>query len=216
MIEDAAMAEHVEMGRIGRALSAVDPNRFIAVPARTRDEIGQLAYYIEQMLNNLREVNAHAQGSSETMPGVLHELRDVVKMTEAATVKVLEETEALVEDGKAASRLIAEARREAAAGSVDRIGAPLEKVQALVDTANERALTIMCALEFQDLTSQKVQRAFGVLEEVAARLARIQALVDLGQEVEARAVAVPAPMPAEPGAKSGQDLVDELLRGFQA
>ncbi len=80
--------------------------RFIAVPARARDEIGELTDYLEQGLRNIRDITEHLRGSSHTMPSVLDDLRDVMRITEAATVRVLDETEALVDDGHAAVRLI--------------------------------------------------------------------------------------------------------------
>jgi chemotaxis regulatin CheY-phosphate phosphatase CheZ len=188
--------------------------RFITVPARTRDEIGELTYYLEQTLHSLREVNDHLRGSSRTMPGILHELKDIVKMTEAATVRVLEETEALVDEGRAAAALIDAIRKAAGAGALAQVGEPLAKVQALVDMTNGRAMAIMSALEFQDLTSQKVQRMFTVLEEVVARLGRIQILVDLGEEADAAPAAPKEPAGPADG-KSGQDLADDLLLRFE-
>lgn len=185
---------------------------FIAIPARARQEIGELTFYLEQAMRNLREVNEQLKGSSRTMPGVLTELRDIVKMTEAATVRVLEETEALVDEGRAVASLLGEAREQAAAGALELVVEPLVKVEALVERANDRAMAIMSALEFQDLTTQKVHRAFGVLEEVVARLGKIRFLVDSGQEVETPPEAAPAA--AEHDGKSQQDIADELLLRF--
>jgi chemotaxis regulatin CheY-phosphate phosphatase CheZ len=209
------MADRGQARKTTDVVQGAPPERFITVPARARDEIGELAYYLERTLRNLREVNDHLRGSSQTMPGVLHELRDIVQMTEAATVRVLEETEALVDEGRTAAALIDEARREAKAGSVEGVSQPLAKVQALVDMSNNRAMAIMSALEFQDLTSQKVQRAFNVLEEVVVRLAKIQTLVDLGEEVGPKPGQAPVASVEPRDAKSGQDLADELLLGFE-
>src|SRR5919201_7132170 len=89
------------------------PEPLVAVSARACDEIGELAYYLEQSLRNLRDIREHVRGSSGTMPSVLDDLRDVVRMTETATVRVLEETEALVDDGRTASRLIQDVTRMA-------------------------------------------------------------------------------------------------------
>lgn len=208
------MADREELGPGPEAVGRSSPERFITVPARARDEIGELTYYLEHTLRSLREVNDHLRGSSRTMPGVLHELRDIVQMTEAATVRVLEETEALVDEGRAVAALIEEARREALAGALDHVAEPLAKMQVLVERANGRAMAIMSALEFQDLTSQKVQRTFGVLEEVVTRLAKIQVLVDLGEEVSGAVEPELPAAPPPPDGKSGQDLADELLLGF--
>ena len=82
---------------------------FTTIPIRARDEIGQLAFYLEQVRQNLLTVN-HLSGSSRTMPGVLRDLKDIVRMTEAATVRVLEEAEALLDEGQACSSLIAQAQ----------------------------------------------------------------------------------------------------------
>jgi chemotaxis regulatin CheY-phosphate phosphatase CheZ len=193
-----------------------DHDRLIAVPAQTREEIGELGFYLEQTVRSLREVNTHLRGSSETMPSVLHELHTINSMTEAATVRVLEETEALVEGGQNAAALLSEAERAVADGAREVATERLVEARKLVAGANDRALAIMSALEFQDLTSQRVQRLFSVLEEVARRLARIQSLVDLGRDVDGD----PEP-PAEPetpavaAGKSGQALVDELLKAFE-
>jgi len=186
--------------------------RFITIPAAARDEIGELTFYLGRVLLNLRQVNAHVQGSAQPMPGLLHDLKEIVKMTEIATVKVLEETEALVEEGRAAAALIAEARGQAADRRVDEA---LGRLSDLVTTANDRAMTIMAALEFQDLTAQKVQRAFAVLEEVQSRLGKIQALVETGQPTEAE------PTPAAPAivmnmdGRAAQAVADRLCAGLQ-
>ena len=188
---------------------------FVSIPVRARDEIGELAFYLEQVRQNLLTVNAHLSGSSRTMPGVLHDLREIVKMTEAATVRVLEETEALLEDGQALSALTAEAQQAAAARALPEITRPLADVQGLVERSNGRVMAIMSALEFQDLTSQKIQRAFEVLEEVATRLGKIHDVVALGKEVEPAAADTLRQQPARPDGKSGQDLADEILLRFK-
>ena len=187
-------------------------DRLITIPARAREEIGELAYYLEQTLRNLREVNDQVRGTSSTMPGVMHELRDIVAMTETATVKVLEETEALVEEGRLAATLLATAHGAADGGDTEGVRAALTQVEQLVERGNDRAMAIMAALEFQDLTSQKVQRAFRVLEEALGRLAKIQTLVDMG---ESAAVLPEAAQPEAPAqGQSAQDLADEILQGF--
>ena len=111
-------------------------------------------------------------------------------MTEAATVRVLEEVEALLDEGQARSLLIAQAQ----GASADRDApeaAPLAEAQALVERGNGRLMAIMSALAFQDLTAQKIQRAFEVLEEVNIRLGKIHHLVSFGADA-------PPPRPRRP------------------
>ena len=147
------------------------------------------------------------------MPAVLHDLRDIVQMTEQATVRVLEQTEALLEESQTVLGLIAGACRAARGDAAATIGSALGAMQSLVQKSNARAMAIMSALEFQDMTSQKIQRAVEVLEGVSMRLQKIHGLVTPGHEGEA--APAPAPLPAaspvEAESRSGQDLADELL-----
>ena len=182
------------------------------MPARARDEIGQLTYYLEQGLRNIRDITEHLRGSSGTMPRVLEDLRDVMKMTEAATVRVLDETEAMVDDGRAAARLLADVRRKVGDAQAEAMAEPMRELSALIDRSNDRAMEIMSALEFQDLTSQKVQRTFAVLEEVLVRLGKIHRLVGIGPHAPPAA----APAPVAHDTKTGQRLADELMLHFAA
>lgn len=185
---------------------------FTTIPILARDQIGELAFYLEHVRQNLLTVN-DLSGDSRTVPSVLVDLKDIVRMTEAATVRVLEETEALLDEGQACSALIAQAQR-ASADPEGPEAAPLAEVQALVERGNGRLMAIMSALAFQDLTAQKIQRAFEVLEEVNIRLGKIHHLVSFGAEAPPP-VEVPADGPEPADGKSGQDLADEILRRFE-
>jgi chemotaxis regulatin CheY-phosphate phosphatase CheZ len=148
----------------------------IRVPARAREEIGALAQFLDQGLRSIRNITDNVRGGRGS--SVLDELRDVMRITEAATERMLDETEALVDDGHAASRLLADVRRKTGGPGAEAIAEPMRELGVLIDRSNDRAMEIMSALEFQDLTTQKVQRTFDVLEEVVARLGLIQRLID--------------------------------------
>jgi len=203
------MADSAETPRSGE--------RYVTIPARARDEIGELAFYLDQVRQNLLTVHAHVTASSHSMPGVLRDLKEIVRMTESATVSVLEQTEALLEEGQTLSALIG--RAQAAASSQllpPEVAGSLAEVQSLVDRSNDRVLSIMNALEFQDLTSQKIQRAFEILEEVGVRVGKIHGLVSLGEERDGPAPDdAPSNAPAAADDKSAQDLADEILSRFK-
>jgi NAD(P) transhydrogenase len=71
-------------------------------------------------LHSLHEVDSHLRDSSQSMPYVLHVLRDINRLTETATVRVLDQAEAFVEDGREVAALLADAGAVAA----DVIGFP--------------------------------------------------------------------------------------------
>lgn len=187
---------------------------FIRVPARARDEIGQLTQDLERGLRDIRAITEDSRGGSGRS-SVLDELRDVMRITEAATQRMLDETEALVDDGHAASRLLADVRRKTGGPDAEAIATPMRELGALIDRSNDRAMEIMSALEYQDLATQKVQRTFDVLEEVLVRLATIQRLVDTAGDAPP-AAATPPPASLANDGKSGQRLADELLVHYVA
>lgn len=188
----------------------------IAIPARACREIKQLGFYLDQMVNNLQQVNGQLRGSANSIPGVLSQLKEITRMTEAATFKVLDQAEALGRDGRHVSELITKAAAASAAGGTETVIAHLGDAQGLVAGFSDRALEIISALEFQDLTAQKLQWAFEVLAEVASRLEQIHLLVDVAQPVHTGMPPPPQIASSPEEAKAGQDLVDDLLKGFSS
>ncbi len=185
------------------------------VPARVRDEIRELAYYLEQAVQHLRSVNEHVAGTSAHMPEVLDTLTDINRLTEAATVRVLDETEAVIDDARAAGRLVAAARSLTPDDAP--AAAPLAQVDAVLQRSVDRAMAIMGALEFQDLASQKMGSALAVLQEVMTRLREIDRLLfdpDMPAPPPLSLASPAAAAPPEDGL-SAQALADELLMRFR-
>jgi hypothetical protein len=59
---------------------------FTTIPIRARDEIGHLAFYLEQVRQNLLTVNTCRTLAHRAERAA--DLKDIVHMTEAATVRV--------------------------------------------------------------------------------------------------------------------------------
>ena len=185
------------------------------VPSRVRDEIRELAYYLEQAVQNLRSVNEHVAGTSAHMPEVLDTLTDINRLTEAATVRVLDETEAVIDDARAAGRLVAAARSLTPDDAP--AAAPLAQVDAVLQRSADRAMAIMGALEFQDLASQKMGSALAVLQEVMTRLREIDRLLFDPDTPAPPPLSLASPAAAAPpeDGLSAQALADELLMRFR-
>ena len=185
--------------------------RFVQIPVRARDEIGQLVQDLERGLRDIRAISEDPRGGVRRS-SVLDELRDVMRITEAATQRMLDETEALVDDGHAASKLLADVRRKATTSGSEGIAEPIRELGVLVDRANDRAMEIMAALEYQDLATQKVQGTFDVLEDVLVRLGTIQRLVEAGGDDAATTSTASAAAAAE--GTSGEPQADDPLVHF--
>jgi chemotaxis regulatin CheY-phosphate phosphatase CheZ len=166
---------------------------------------------LERVLTGLSLVADHLRTSAQTMPGVLHDLQEIIRMTAAATVRLLDETETLVEETRAARAMLDDVRQRTADGTPEDHEDLLGGVLTILDRCNDRAIAIMSALEFEDLTSQTAHRASMVVEAACARLARIHRLLELGVLPLS-----PTAAPQAAGEGSAQQLADELVREFRA
>ena len=156
-----------------RGMTEGNFNRFVSIKAK--DEIGQLAYYINQTLQNLQQLDPAVKGSSREIPKASSQLFEVVRTTEAATLKVLDETERILEEqertAKEIHKLQTLIRSQQDGSSEDiEITQSLETVVTLNQSTLDRAMAIIGAMEFQDLTTQKIETTLHLMEEVARRL----------------------------------------------
>jgi chemotaxis regulatin CheY-phosphate phosphatase CheZ len=156
-----------------RGMTEGNFNRLVSIKAK--DEIGQLAYYINQTLQNLQQLDPTVKGSSREIPKASSQLFEVVRTTEAATLKVLDETEKILEEQECVAKEIHELKNhlmplEAGRSEQNEIMRALETMVTLNQSTLERAMAIIGAMEFQDLTTQKIETTLTLMEEVAKRL----------------------------------------------
>jgi chemotaxis regulatin CheY-phosphate phosphatase CheZ len=191
------------------------------VNVRARGIVGELAVYINQTIHNLRSLNPTVRTSSMEIPKVAKHLAEIIQTTEEATNRVLEQTEYLVEEQtKVEQQLSRMGEMLRHLGVAERLAEPLrclDEAKELQRRSQGRAMDIMAAMEFQDLTTQKIQKLIGLVAEVESRL--LQLLVMFRIEDAAAEGREPDPIvqtcATDEAALGQQDLVDELLKQFQ-
>jgi chemotaxis regulatin CheY-phosphate phosphatase CheZ len=156
-----------------RGMTEGNFNRLVSIKAK--DEIGQLAYYINQTLLNLQQLDPVVKSSSGQIPRASSQLSDVVRTTEAATLKVLDETEKIMEEQEWASSELERVKQYLLAEhgelpGLDEVLASLNTVGTLHRMALDRTMEIIAAMEFQDLTTQKIEKTLALMGEVTRRL----------------------------------------------
>jgi chemotaxis regulatin CheY-phosphate phosphatase CheZ len=198
-------------------------NRLVSIKAK--DEIGQLAYYINQTIQNLQQLDPTVKGSSRQIPKASSELFEVVRTTEAATLKVLDETEKIFEEQELAAKEIDGLRHLAGndsvgGASINECFTALDHMAALNQSTLDRAMAIINAMEFQDLTTQRIKFTLGLMEEVARRLVSLLFLFKLQESspddpaVTRELEIIDQLQPADHPFSSKQALVDQLLAEY--
>ena len=154
------------------------------VSITAKDEIGQLAYYLNQTLMRLQQLDPTVKGSSAQLPHATSQLSDVVRTTEAATLRVLDEIEKIMEEEEQAIQELEQVKgllrqTENSGHSLEAPVRSLEAVGELQRRVLDRAMEIIAAMEFQDVTAQKIEKTLHLMEEVATRLLNLLILFKL-------------------------------------
>lgn len=212
-----------ELVEAARRMAAGEFQRLVKVEAR--GEVGQLARYINQTMRNLQQLDPEVGASSRRLPQMTGQLSEVVRTTEQASLRVLDEIDQIVEEQAAMDQ---EMQRLAAMleeewGSDDRREAALQMLRRLEDLhsrAQGRALKIMGAMDFQDITTQRIQKSMVLITEIQDRLLRLLVLFNIppdqadGADVEGKWKALSEFATASASKAMDQEMVDRLLAEF--
>ena len=217
--EQGFQAELHELVAAARGMAEGDFSRTVTV--HLQGVVGELAAYINRTLRNLQSLDPTVKISSREIPRVAQHLAEIIQTTEEATNRVLEQAERLVEEQTTVEQgfsRAAEVLRHGPSGpTVSGCLELLEQVKPVQQRAQGRAMDIMAAMEFQDLTTQKIQKLITLVAEVEGRLLQLLVLFRLedaaahGQTPDALVTTCAQ----NEAALCDQALVDQLLAGFQ-
>lgn len=212
-----------ELVEAARRMAEGEFQRLVKVEAR--GEVGQLARYINQTMRNLQQLNPEVGTSSRRLPQMTGQLSEVVRTTEQASLRVLDEIDQIVEEQGAMDREMRQLATllEEEWGGDDRREAALQmlrKLEELHGRAQGRALKIMGAMDFQDITTQRIQKSMALLTEIHDRLLRLLVLFNIPPEegddadVASKWKALSEFASASASKAMDQEMVDRLLAEF--
>ncbi len=141
--------------------------------------LGQLSQSLSRMLELLQTmVSTIRPPSANTLPTVTATLSGIAEATEHAALRVLDEAEQLQEDQAKLNAALE--RLRAKLPSKDTVAAASwAEAAACSNALSARALKIMAAMEFQDLTAQHIDKTVTSIEDVRERLRNVLTLFDL-------------------------------------
>jgi len=172
--------------------------------------LSQLSESLNRMLELLQVmVSTIRPPSANTLPSVTATLSGIAQATEHAALRVLDEAEAIQDDQARLTAALERLRAKLPPRDTE-AAAVWAEAAACSSALSARALKIMAAMEFQDLTAQHIERTVASIEDVRERLHRVLALFDLHlHEGDTAVAAVPPPMLT--ANQAGQALADQLL-----
>ncbi|HWR20298.1 MAG TPA: protein phosphatase CheZ [Verrucomicrobiae bacterium] len=195
------------------------------VTVQAKGEIGRLASFINQTMRNLQELDPSVGVSSRRLPKMIGHLSEVVQETEQASLRVLDEIDRIAEEQAAMGRDLQQLAvlLNEEWGKDDRRNAALQTVARLREIHGRvqgRALEIMGAMEFQDITAQSIQKSMALITEIHDRLLRLLVLFNIppdekdGVDVDDKWKAINEFATASASNAMNQEMADRVLAEF--
>lgn len=162
----------------GKIISGVEPE---SLDINIKGEIGELLRLIIETKAKVDEINPVLQVSQETFPTVTSVLEDVNSTTEAATINLMEASDRMSQFYKS---FIADIKHLKTLAGRDReklFFELYEKICGNLSNAEELGFKILEALEFQDITEQKLRKVIKSIEDMGARIGTIVGFLQVNQ-----------------------------------
>ncbi|MEF3254390.1 MAG: protein phosphatase CheZ, partial [Deferribacterales bacterium] len=167
-----------------------------------KGELGEIIRLIQNTKSKVDSLEPNLEKSTETVPTVSKTLEFVNNTTEEATYNLIQHCDELSSLYSELSERFREVEKLLESQNRDATLQKIEEIEELISKAEELGFNILQALEFQDITEQKINKVIKNVEEIGARLGSI-----LGYVVATKGL-------DEEGEKASQDDIEKLLSDF--
>lgn len=179
------------------------------------DKLGELTRFIDKTIKTISQFSAPMSATTEQLPDATTHLRDLRKLTEEGTHKVMQLVET-VEDNR--TRVFAQMDALAQHLTGDE-SAALASIRAALKKDDKPLIDIITALSFQDLVAQRVNKLVTIVEEVEHKLLELVVVFGpytkgAGKEESGKAAEMLKQLEASKSTSMNQDVADEILKQF--
>ena len=172
---------------VGAARRMADGEFRELVTIEAKGEIGQLAFLINQTMKKLQQFDPAVVSSSQCLPQMSGQLAEVIKATEQASMRVLSEIEQMMDEqmvvGKGLRQLSTLLETELARDpQLEATIQMLENLRVQHSRSQGRAMEIMGAMEFQDITTQRITKSLNLISDIQNRLVRLLVIFNISKQ----------------------------------
>ncbi|MGD9808901.1 MAG: hypothetical protein AB7E76_10820 [Deferribacterales bacterium] len=168
-----------------------------------KSEISELLKLIMETKQRVDEIEPTIATSNQHIPNVLNTLESVTETTEDATFTLMENADALNNYYQEFVEEINDLEDLIYKKDVASIVRKIEHMEKSMEEADSMGFSILQALEFQDITEQKLRKVINSISDIGARLGAILGFIKLKQDQD--------PTVAD---DASQDDIDKLLAEF--
>lgn len=183
------------------------------------EKLGELTRFIDKTIKTISQFSAPMSATSEQLPDATAHLKDLRKLTEDGTLKIMQLVEAIEENRTRANIQFDALVNGLASSDAATSTAKIVAIRITLAADSKSLMEIVTALSFQDLVAQRVNKLVTIIEEVEHKL--LELVVVFGpytkgaSEAEAsKASAMLKQLSASKNTSMKQDLADEILKQY--
>lgn len=197
----------------------IDPDG-APIDTQIYDQLGELARFIDTTLKTITQFKDPMSATTEQLPEAISHLRDLKRLTEEGTHKVMQLVEGIQDNHRRLVTQLDEVRK--AVGATAGLDKAVTTVGAIKTglLADEKPLVdIVTALSFQDLVAQRVNKLVTIVDEVEHKLLELVVVFGpytkgAGAAEASKATEMLKQLEASKSTAMNQDLADEILKQF--
>lgn len=196
----------------------VDPNG-APIDTQIYDQLGELARFIDTTLKTLTQFKDPMSATAEQLPEAVTHLRDLKRLTEEGTHKVMQQVEAIQDNHQTLSMTLVELTASLPSPLDQTMIGRLEQCLHNLAADDKHLTEIITALSFQDLVAQRVNNLITIVDEVEHKLLELVVVFGpytkgAGKAEAGKASEMLKQLEASKNTSMNQDLADEILKQF--
>jgi len=183
------------------------------------EKIGELTRFIDTTIKTISQFSAPMSATTEQLPDATAHLKDLRKLTEDGTHKIMELVEAIEENRKCADVQFEALVNGLASSDAATVASKIAAIRATLAADNKPLMDIITALSFQDLVAQSVNKLVTIIDEVEHKLLELVVVFGpytkgAGKAEAGKASDMLKQLSATKNTSMQQDLADEILKQY--
>ena len=183
------------------------------------EKIGELTRFIDTTIKTISQFSAPMSATAEQLPDATSHLKDLRKLTEDGTHKIMELVEAIEENRKRADVQFDALVNGLASSDAATVASKIVAIRATLAADNKPLMDIITALSFQDLVAQSVNKLVTIIDEVEHKLLELVVVFGpytkgAGKAEAGKASDMLKQLSATKNTSMQQDLADEILKQY--
>jgi chemotaxis protein CheZ len=183
------------------------------------EKIGELTRFIDTTIKTISQFSAPMSATTEQLPDATAHLKDLRKLTEDGTHKIMELVEAIEENRKRADVQFDALVNGLASSDAATVASKIVAIRATLAADNKPLMDIITALSFQDLVAQSVNKLVTIIDEVEHKLLELVVVFGpytkgAGKAEASKASVMLKQLSATKNTSMQQDLADEILKQY--